>query len=80
MLVYVKDRSMRAKRRKGRYIKRKPPEVVKYGHQHKEPYRASDHRDLPSHLDKRCRNNLWLSVSEMEAQMILDRIINGEMP
>lgn len=46
--------------------------------QPKAVYRADDHRELPSVLERRCSTGRWQSTDDDAATMILNEIIRGE--
>lgn len=66
MMVYCRNRSMRLPRKARRkVINNKASTVIA-------PYRASDHRELPSQLEKRSESGRWLTKEEWEALVWLD--------
>lgn len=75
MMVYCKDRSTRLPRRKGRYIKRKPP-LADGRNRTVTPFRPVIN-NAPSVLERRCEGGKWRSKEDDEAMALLDSIING---
>lgn len=73
MMVYCRDRSRKLPRKKKRSFHASviTRELVA-------PFRAPDHREITSQLEKRCESGVWLEREELEANDMLDAMIYGE--
>lgn len=74
MMVYCRDRSLALPRKKGRYIKRKPP--VKGYSDRRERY-VPEQQQFPSVFMRRSAGGKWLSKDDDDANSILEALING---